>query len=150
MSQYRVEKRPVESEILFADGSRIEGTLFLSAFAPHRSGPQTIADLMAEDDRVLPCRLSDGRFLLAGRNQVAAVGTPSSEFDDREFLVRIPARVRLAGGHLLSGHLLTDEGAGERLTELLNTREAWSRLEDRETVYYIAKKHLITVEPDEA
>ncbi len=150
MSQFRVEKRPLECLILFSDGSRMEGTLFLSPFAPLRSGPQTVADLMAEDDRVLPCRGSDGRFLLVGKAVVAAIRVPPSELDTQDFLVRLPARLRLTGSHALSGHLLADEGAGERLTDLLNTRDAWCRLEDQGAVYWVSKKHLITVEAEEA
>ena len=147
MSQYRVAKEALPSRLLLVDGSRLEGTLFLATQSPFHSGPQSVGELMAEGGRTLPVHDPDGRFLLVGKAGVAAVLAPPQPAAEDEFFDRIPVAVQLAGNHRLQGLYLAEKGAGERLSDALNADEVWFRLECPDALAWVAKDHLLTVEP---
>ena len=147
MNQYRVAKEVLPVRLLLVDGSRLEGTLFLAPKSPFHSGPQTAGELMTEGGRTLPFQDPEGRFLLVGKAGVAAVLVPIQSPVEDELLDRIPVAVQLAGNHRLQGHYLAEKGAGERLSDALNADEVWFRLECPDSLAWVAKDHLITVEP---
>jgi len=147
VSQYRVAKEALPARLLLVDGSRLEGTLFLAPRSPFHSGPQTVGELMAEGGRTLPFHDPDGRFLLVGVAGVAAVLTPARTPAEDELLDRLPVAVQLAGNHRLQGRYLAEKGAGERLSDALNADEVWFRLECLDALAWVAKDHLLTVEP---
>lgn len=151
MNRYSVEKRAVSARVLSSDGTSREGSLFLSPFSRCHTGPQTVAEMMAERDHALPFQQADGRFVLLGKATVAAVRVPEADGKPQELLLCVRARLRVAGSHLLQGRLLAEAGAGERLTELLNTADEWICLEEEPgAVWWISKRHLIALEADEA
>ena len=147
MNQYRVDKQALPAQLLLVDGTRLEGTLFLAAESPFHSGPQSVGELMAEGERTLPLHDPDGRFLLVGKSGVAAVLNTVPETADIDLLERIQVAVRLAGGHRLDGHYLAEKGAGARLSDALNAGDPWFRLETTDTLAWVSKDHLLTVEP---
>ncbi|MDF1554102.1 MAG: hypothetical protein P1P84_13615 [Deferrisomatales bacterium] len=147
MNQYRVAKEALSTWLLLVDGSRREGTLFLAPQSPFHSGPQTVGELMAEGGRTLPFHDPNGRFLLVGKAGVAAVLAPSQRRGEDELLDRISVAVQLAGNHHLRGHYLAEKGAGERLSDALNADEVWFRLECPDALAWVAKDHLLMVDP---
>jgi hypothetical protein len=149
MSRYRVEKQAAEAVLLLIDGSSLKGSLYLAPYSAHHSGPQNVADLMREPDPVVPFACADGRFILVGKESVAAVRFAANDQRDSELVVRIAARMRLAGGHTVHGAILAEQGAGERASDLLNTPDAWVQLEGVDCFHWIAKRYLLTLEPDE-
>lgn len=148
MSSYRIEKQPVGVVLALIDGSAHEGRLWLAPFSPHRAGPQTVADLAAEPGAVLPFQRADGRFILVGRASIASVTVEKGAPEPEDLLTRIAAGVLLAGGHRHRGQLLAERGAGDRPTDLLNAPDEWIRLEDGDRIHWIAKRHILTVEPE--
>jgi hypothetical protein len=149
MSRYRVEKRTAEAVLLLTDGSSLQGNLYLAPYSAHHTGPQNIADLMREPDPVVPFACADGRFILVGKDSVAAVRFQANDPRDSELLVRIAARMRLAGGHTVHGAILAEQGAGERASDLLNTPDPWVQVEGAGCFHWIAKRYLLILEPDE-
>jgi len=141
-----VDKAPTPATLLLADGSTLTGKLYLAAASPYHSGPQTPGELLAESEPMLPFQRAGGAFVLVGKAAVATVRVAGAE-DPSELLVKLPVRVCLLGGHRLDGSLLGERGAGERLSDLLNTLDAWIRLEERGSLCWVAKRHLVTVEP---
>jgi hypothetical protein len=148
VTSYRIEKEAVEVRLALSDGSAHEGRLWFAAFSPNRSGPQTVADLAAEPGVVLPFQHQGGRFLLVGKPSIASVTVEAGASEPGDLLTRIAATVVLAGGHQFRGHLLAERGAGDRPTDLLNATGDWIRLEDGGRVHWIAKRHILTVEPE--
>lgn len=144
----RVEKIPLQVELLLTNGERLGGTLFLSPFAPAHSGPQTVADLWAEPEPFVPFGAEGGRFLLVGKGAVAAVRhePPPAELD--ELLVRVPVSLVLAGGHQLAGDLLGEAGVGTRSSDLLNGAWPWLRLEVEGRRCWAVKGHIVTAEAE--
>ena len=72
---------------------------------------------------------------------------PATELERGDFIERIAARVQMAGGHVLEGYLLAEKGGGERLTDICNSQDEWFRFEHEGALYWVSKKHLITLEP---
>ncbi|MEW6488286.1 MAG: hypothetical protein AB1578_10305 [Thermodesulfobacteriota bacterium] len=149
MSELWVEKTAAPAALLLADGSVLRGTLYLAPFSPRHAGPQSPGELLDEPEPLLPFRLAAGTFALVGKAAVAAVrvGGPA---DSSDLLVRLPARLRLNGGHGLEGLVLGETGAGDRLSDLLNTPDPWVRLQEPQGLAWVAKRHLLTVEPSPA
>ncbi|GAB4270362.1 MAG: hypothetical protein Kow0092_24700 [Deferrisomatales bacterium] len=149
MSDYRVEKRPQAVRLLLADGAVLEGELFVAPFSPAHSGPQEVPELVEEAGAALPFRRSDGSFVLVGTAAVAAVGLRASS-EEALLLVRLPARARLVGGHQVDGRLLGEEGAGRRASDFLNAPGRWIRMASADGLYWVAKTHLLVLEPRDA
>ncbi|MBE0618318.1 MAG: hypothetical protein IH608_10395 [Proteobacteria bacterium] len=141
-----VDKVATAAELLLADGTALAGKLYLAAASPRHSGFQTPGELLAETESMLPFHLAEGAFVLVGKAAVAAVRVPGVG-EVSELLVQLPARVRLSSGHRLEGSLLGERGAGERLSDLMNTPDAWVRLEEQDSVCWVAKRYVVTVEP---
>ena len=141
-----VDKIATPAELFLADGTALQGKLYLAGASPRHSGPQTPGELLAETESMLPFHLTDGSFVLVGKSSVAAVRVPGAE-ESSDLLVQLPARVRLSGNRRLEGNLLGERGAGERLSDLLNTPDAWVQMEERESLCWLAKRYVVTVEP---
>lgn len=62
MSEYQVEKQKVAITIFLIDGQTREGVIFLSPFSSFHSGPQTLHDLMSEEEPFVPFVGNDGNF----------------------------------------------------------------------------------------
>lgn len=146
MSDFKVDKVEVPARLHAADGSVIDGTLYLSPFSPGKLGPQTVAELMEEPGRVLPFRRGDGTFLLVGKASIAAVTLPVAEERPPGFWSAVPAAVVLSGPHSFEGAVLLEEGAGKRLSDALNAPQAWIPLERGQQLVWLSKEHLVTVE----
>lgn len=150
INPYRVEKHSAAARLLLIDGDTLSGRLFLAPSSPSHGGSQNPAELMEEPGSVLPLRGDDGRLLLVGRAVVAAVGVAAEAGEGTDLVVRVPARVRLLGGHALDGALLGEAGMGGRASDLFNAPGEWIRFEGPDAVYWLAKRHLVVLEPRDA
>ncbi|MHB8766716.1 MAG: hypothetical protein ACYDA8_20595 [Deferrisomatales bacterium] len=139
-----VEKLPLAVGLALADGSRLQGTLYLAPSSPRHSGPQTVAELMGETEPLVPFAPAGGGFVLVGRAAVAGADQAAGEAGD--LVVRVPARLTLAGGHRVAGEVLGEAGAGSRLSDLLNTPDPWVRVSSGDRLWWVAKAHLVWVE----
>ena len=81
MSDYRIEKVRYPVELTLASGDRLQGDIFLQAFARFRAGPEEPLDVLNEPERFLPLELPSGELLLVQKHQIAFVATALPEFD---------------------------------------------------------------------
>lgn len=149
MSEYRVDKDDVGATLHLSDGSTLRGSLFLSPFSALRSGPQTVAELLSETGAALPFANADGTFLLVGAATIAAVALNDPGRSAPGFWSRVPVALRLAGGHAFRGDLLLEERAGNRLSDAVRGAEPWLTLEALHATVWVAKAHLLTLEPEQ-
>ena len=61
-------KKPVE--VVFEDGSRMEGSLFLSPASAHRWGGESIEELLNGDRRYLPMELISKKIVLLSKSAI--------------------------------------------------------------------------------
>ena len=145
MSDLRVVRLVQKARLFLADGTDMAVNLFVAPDSPRGTGPQTVPELMHEAGPVLPARLEDGRFLLVGTAQVAAVLLPDAAPADSPVASQVEVQVELAGGHRVSGRVRVEEGM--RVADFLRRPEAWVRVETPEGVVWVHKGHLRSVEP---
>lgn len=148
MRQYRVDKDAVGATVYLSDGAALRGSLFLSPFSIRRAGRQSVAELLAETGAALPFANPEGKFLLLGTASIAAVELAEAGPADEGFWTRIPMKVRLVGGHVFGGALLLEEGAGPRVSDVVRTEDPWLALETPGTRLWVAKAHLLILEPE--
>ena len=64
-------KRQVE--VVFEDGTRMEGSLFLSTASAHRWGKESIGELLNGDRKYLPMELTGGEVVLLSKKAIVMV-----------------------------------------------------------------------------
>lgn len=121
MSEFRIEKREESVVIFMADGIVYEGSLFLSPFAQHRSGGQSVADLLLEEQPFLPLKTVKGEFHLVSKGMISHL-----RYDNREEpLACFPERevkITFLGGEELQGSVCLDLPAeNSRIQDFFNS-----------------------------
>lgn len=121
MSEFRVEKKEEAVVIFMADGIVYEGTLFLSPFAQHRSGGQSVSDLLMEGQPFLPVKSAKGDFLLVSKGMISHLRYENLE----ESLGCFPERdvhITFLGGEELKGTVCLDlPTEGRRIQDFFNS-----------------------------
>ena len=150
MSNLHVHKREVAAALYMANSTVLRGTVFLSDFSARQGVPQTLGDLVAEPEAMLPLRDRTGRFVLVGRNSIVAAEIGLKDADDSGMYVRVPVHLETDSGHRFDGTFLIDEGAGDRISDVLNATEPWVQLQTHTAHVWIARRHILTARPDSA
>lgn len=143
-ADYRVEKVEVPVTVTHIDGSVISGTLFASTLSPLHGGGQTIRELLEEPAAFLPLRNEAGEFVLVRKEGIVCVQTSTRPEDAVEFVKRVPIRLRLSGGIVLSGDLVVPQRDDSyRVSDFLNMGdEDWLRVEGDGTLWF-AGRHAV-------
>lgn len=116
----RVEKHQEQVSLFMADGLVLEATVFLAQYAMHRSGEQTLLDLLLEEDPFLPAKTASGEFHLVRKGMISHIRCqveldPALEYTERQ------VKISFLGGELLQGLLKMDLPAhAARLTDYIN------------------------------
>jgi len=147
MNDYKVEKLAVDSTFLLIDGTKLTGSMYLAPQAPSHPGAQTVPDLMAEAKVAIPLHLKDGRFVLVGKDSVAAIKLEPDSSYGSELVRHIPVNVSLVGGHNIEGNLVVEQGGSSRLSDFLNLSEEWIRLHEPQCLVWFSKRRLAVLEP---
>ena len=111
MSDYRIEKVRHRVELTLASGLRLEGDIFLQAFACFRAGPEEPLDVLNDSAPFLPLVLPSEELLLVQKSQIAVVATALPQSDD-------PAEVGVVGMHVEIVFVNGKSRSGSIFTEL--------------------------------
>ena len=82
MDDYRIEKVRHRVELTLASGVRLDGDIFLQAFARFKAGPEEPLDVLNESAPFLPLVLPSSELLLVQKAQIAVVATALPQSDD--------------------------------------------------------------------
>ena len=82
MSDYRIEKVRHPVGLTLASGVRLEGDIFLQAFARFKAGPEEPLDALNDSAPFLPLVLPTGEILLVQKSRIAVVSTALPEIDE--------------------------------------------------------------------
>ncbi len=93
MDDYRIEKVRHHVELTLASGRRLEGDIFLQAFARFKAGPEEPLDVLNDSAPFLPLVLASDQLLLVQKAQIAIVATALPQSDD-------PAEAGVVGMHV--------------------------------------------------
>lgn len=93
MDDYRIEKVRHRVELTLASGVRLDGDIFLQAFARFKAGPEEPLDVLNDSAPFLPLVLASSELLLVQKAQIAVVATALPQSDD-------PAEAGVVGMHV--------------------------------------------------
>jgi hypothetical protein len=147
--ELKVPKRRVQVEVLLPGGGMRQVTVFLSDFASHHGGPERLSDLLNGPDEFVPALdAQTDTMTFLGRGSIAAARVaPEWEIDpalagSEEHEVEIT----LVEGMQLRGTLRYALPPGRtRLLDHLNDAQSFVRLEERDNIALINKRHIARV-----
>ena len=132
-------------------GLRLDGDIFLQAFARFRAGPEEPLDVMNDADPFLPLVLPSGELLLIHKSKIAVVATQLPETDDSADLGVVGMHVDLAlvFGETRSGSVFPELRADRpRLVDYLNnTPEKFVPLFTAEQLLLVSMAHIAYARP---
>ncbi|MEP6732552.1 MAG: hypothetical protein ABJE10_18045 [bacterium] len=123
MSDYRIEKVRHRVELTLASGDRLEGDIFLQAFARFRAGPEAPIDVLNEPEPFLPLVLASGELLLVKKTQIAVVAhtLPEQDYAAETGIVGMHVDITFVFGETKSGSVFPELRADRpRLVDFLN------------------------------
>lgn len=148
MSEFHVQKRQISASLYLVNSSVLRGTVFASEFSQRIGHAQTVGDLVSQQEAMLPLRDQVGRFVLVGRHGIVAAEVPIREAEMTGLVVEVPVALETTGGHRFNGTFLIDEGAGERVSDVLNSTQTWLQLRTPTAHIWIARHHILTARPE--
>ncbi|MEP6989475.1 MAG: hypothetical protein ABJA80_00990 [bacterium] len=123
MSDYRIEKVRHRVELTLASGVRLDGDIFLQAFARFRPGPEEPLDALNDAAPFLPLILPSGELLLVHKSHIAVVATavPQSDEPAEAGVIGMHVEIQLANGESRIGSVFPELRADRpRLIDFLN------------------------------
>lgn len=120
---YKIEKTRRAVDVTLANGSRLEGDVFVQPFARFRSGPEEPLDLLNDEDPFLPLALTNSDLLLVQKSQIAVLSTALPDIDDTvdRGVVGMHVELGLIDGSTLNGSIFPEVRLGRpRLVDILN------------------------------
>lgn len=123
MSEYRIEKHEERVVIFMADGIVYEGSVFLSPFAQNRSGGQTVADLLKEEQPFLPLKTANGEFHLVSKSMISHLRYAEQSTSELELPERNVKLIFLGGEELLGTVSYDLPAANSRVQDFFNSGE---------------------------
>lgn len=122
MSDYRIEKLRRDLKVELADGSRLEGEIFLRSVSRYRSRPEEPGDLL-NDAEPFFALMRHGEAILVAKAQVISAETTAPQDEDLEIgALGIPVEVTLANGNVCTGSIFLESRTDRpRLLDFLNT-----------------------------
>ena len=151
MSDYRIEKVRRRVDLTLASGDRLEGDIFLQAFARFRAGPEEPLDVLNDDDPFLPLLLATGELLLVQKSQIAFVRTalPVDDEPVESGVIGMHVAITLTHGETLTGSVFPDVRADRpRLVDYLNnTPMKFLPLFAAEHLQIFATRHVAYAKP---
>jgi hypothetical protein len=125
----RMIKKQVE--VLFEDGTSLEGSFFLSPTSAHHWGTESIEELLNGDRKYLPMELNPEEVVLLSKNAIVMASAKEKETEPPfRGPTRIPAEVVFRSGKTLSGVVYHDlPMTHSRLSDYLNRSGSFFHME---------------------
>jgi len=151
MSDYRIEKVRHRVEVTLASGLRLEGDIFLQAFARFRAGPEEPLDVLNDPAPFLPLVLPSGELLLVHKSEIAIVGTALPDIEDPSDtgVVGMHVDITFVFGETRSGSVFPELRADRpRLVDYLNnTPEKFVPVFAVEQLLLVSMAHIAYARP---
>lgn len=118
-------------EVVFEDGTRMEGSLFLSMASAHRWGKESIGELLNGDRKYVPMELTGKEVVLLSKKAIVMAFSKEKEAEPIPTNAKkIPAEVILRSGETLKGEVFNDlPMTYSRLSDYLNESDAFFYIE---------------------
>ena len=153
MSQFRVEKRRANAEILLATGQKVRGAVFLAASSAKHVGPERIGDLLNAEPGFFPFETgpADADTLLINRSHVITVrllDRIDEPQHDPGYALATPRHVaiRLTDATVITGTVRVYRPQGrDRLSDYARSPEPFRYLEGTDGTYIVNTAHIVNI-----
>lgn len=139
-------------QVLFAlaDGSEVEGMVFLSLYEATRQGPQRVGELLNGEEGFIPVETADGTVHLNVANIVFAATPLTEEGDDLMTLgERHRVRISTIGGRQIEGDVYVNLPHDRcRVSDYLNQSERFCRIFMAEQIAYLGTRFMLLVQDE--
>lgn len=151
----KIETIKKQVEVVFEDGTRMVGSLFLSPASAHRWGKESIEELLNGDRRYLPMELNSREVVLLSKNAIVMAVSKEKETERIPTNARkIPVELVLRSGETLRGDVHNDlPKTHSRLSDCLNHTDAFFRIEVGTLDCFVSNgfvRFMKPADPDEA
>jgi hypothetical protein len=153
MSQFRVEKRRAEAELVLATGEVLRGYFFLANSTATHTGPERVMDLLnSEEGGFFPFETADPEdTVLVNRSHVVAAKllttAEEAQLDSGYDLATVRTIVmRLSTRTLLRGKVRVYRPEGrDRLSDYARAREGFRYVENADGTFIVNSAHIVEV-----
>ena len=129
--QLKIETIKKRATIFFPEGSQLGGSFFVAALSAFREGGELITELLAKDKNYIPFESDSGEMFLIRKENMMMIFLEEDVADNYlPGYKQVPVNIHLLTGQILSGKVsFALPETHSRLSDFLNTREAFFRLE---------------------
>ncbi len=129
--QLKVETIKKKAIIYFPEGSELHGCFFVAALSVLREGGELVTELLAKDRNYIPFESDQGETILIRKENMMMVYVEEDVADNYlPGYQQVFVSIHLMTGQIISGKVsFALPETHSRLSDFLNTREAFFRLE---------------------
>lgn len=150
MSIYRVDKTEQPVVLFQADGSVMQGVVFLSACSYSHIGRQTLADLLREKGDFFPFRSEAGSFCVTNKTTITHIRYEQAPPEQDYAPIGNPVEVLIVfvGGEQLRGTVIIEMPEGRnRLFDFINSTTSFFPLQNGNTHYLVNVSQIRDISP---
>lgn len=149
---FKIDTIKKKAVVYFPENTQMTGSFFVSSVAAFREGGELISELLAQERNYLPFESEDGNIALLRKENIMMVYV-EEDLADNELpgYKQVPVVVHLLTGQTIAGKVsFALPQTHSRLSDFLNSREAFFRLEVEEKNYLVQNRFvkLITSAPN--
>jgi hypothetical protein len=140
----------IRRQVLFtlADGSTVDGEVFLNLYEARHERPQRVGELLNSDDAFIPVETAAGTIHL---NSINIVSAQTSFMEEGDELMRLGEqyRVQIATslGTVIVGQVFVNlPHERSRVSDYLNQRQRFCRVLRAEEIIYIGTRFILSVQ----
>jgi hypothetical protein len=147
MEDQKIAKNQRRVMFILADGSGMEGDVFLSLYEAHRHGPQRVGELLNGEDMFLPVKTAGGTVHLNVANIIKAITPSTGEIHDLMTLGKqYRVGVTTLCGHEITGDIFVDLPRDRsRVSDYLNRPQRFIPIVLPDSIVYVARKFILSV-----
>lgn len=148
-SEYRVEKKRADAELVLTTGATVRGCFFLWTSSQTHAGPERVGDLLNEQTGFFPFQLETGETALYNRAHIVIVRLPPQILEVQlepgyEVATKRVVSMLLSTGDRVAGTVSVYRPAGrDRLSDYARSDEAFRYVETGDHTVIVNSAHLV-------
>jgi hypothetical protein len=140
--QLKIETIKKRATVFFPENSQMNGNFFVSAVSEFREGGELITELLAKDKNYIPFESDQGETVLLRKENMMMIYLEEDVADNYlPGYKQVPVVIHLLTGQIISGKVsFALPETHSRLSDFLNSRDAFFRLEVEEKNYLVQNR----------
>ena len=147
MEEQKIAKNRRQVIFTLADGSEVQGEVFLSLYEAHHQGSQRVGELLNGEEVFLPVKTANGTVHLNVANIIKAITPEDAELHELMMLgKKYTVRITTLHGEAIEGDIFVDLPQDRsRVSDYLNRPERFFRLFMPGHIVYVGARFILEV-----